>query len=795
MIEIKNLHKYFNRFKKNKLHVIDNVSLKLPNKGLIALLGPSGSGKTTMLNLVGGLDKQTKGKILINDKSLSKHFSLKRDYIRTLNIGYIFQDYKLIDDDSVFNNVALSLKLIGIKNKKEIKKRVEFILDKVGMLRYRYRPCGMLSGGERQRVGIARALVKDPEIILADEPTGNLDSKNTLDIMNIISQISKDKLVILVTHEQNLAKFYADRIIEFADGVIKSDYKNDHPDDLDYQIENKFYLKDFKHKNNICSKNAEINIYSNDTDDVKIDIVVKNGNYYIKTYNNYLTQIVDDESSIEFVDEHYKAIKKDDLNKVSFDAENIKRKKYSSIFNLFTFFTKGFQKVFNYSLLKKVLLVGFLLSGGFVLYAVSSYTAAVTVKDEQFIKTSKNYIAVRSEKNKVSLVKEIEELDSNALVFPGNPYAKFFIKYESLLQFNNSNISISGALAPNDELKKGDLLYGRLPDNEYEIVIDKLLLDRVMQTNDDLKMTGLKKVKDFLNLSLYTTELDGFKVVGISNKIEPCIFINKSLIMPIVINDEPSYDEDFIIKSYSFNKNNVRIVRGREPINDYEIIINYDYRYEMPLNKKIDSKVNGNKLLVVGYYKPNDYDDSYLTNDNTVKYNYINKSKNIYVYNGKLKTYKDAGYPAYDTYDFSKNEYKKLNKDAVRSKLVIASIIISISLVEAFLISRSSFLSKVKEVGTYRAIGVKKKDICKMFMGEAIAITTLASIPGIIFTSVLLNKFISIRHFKYTFIINSKVILTSIIIVYLFNILVSLLPVFNLLRKTPANILSRNDVD
>ena len=124
MIEIKNLHKYFNRFKKNKLHVINDVSLKLPNKGLVALLGPSGSGKTTMLNLIGGLDKQTKGKITINNKHLSKNFSLIRDNLRTLNIGYIFQDYKLIDEDSVFDNVALSLKLVGIKNKKEIKRRV-----------------------------------------------------------------------------------------------------------------------------------------------------------------------------------------------------------------------------------------------------------------------------------------------------------------------------------------------------------------------------------------------------------------------------------------------------------------------------------------------------------------------------------------------------------------------------------------------------------------------------------------------------------------------------------------------
>ena len=795
MIEIKNLHKYFNRFKKNKLHVINDVSLKLPNKGLIALLGPSGSGKTTMLNLIGGLDKQTKGKITINDKNLSKNFSLIRDNLRTLNVGYIFQDYKLIDEDSVFDNVALSLKLVGIKNKKEIKRRVEYILDILGILRYRYRPAGMLSGGERQRVGIARALVKDPDIILADEPTGNLDSKNTLDIMNIITRISKEKLVILVTHEQNLAKFYADRIIEFSDGIIKADYKNDHPDELDYQIEDKIYLKDFKHKNNFKEKNAEINIYSNETSNIKVDIVVKNGNYYIKTYNNYLTQIVDDDSSIEFIDEHYKTIKKEDIKDISFDAEDINHKRYSSIFNIFSFLKRGFQKVFNYSFLKKLLLGGFLLSGGFVLYAVSSYTAAITLKDEQFIQESRNYAVIRNDKNKVSTIKKIEDLDLNAYVLPGSPIGKFYINFDSLLQFNDKNLILNGSLTPNDNIKNDDLIYGRLPENSYEIIVDKLLLSRLMSSQREYKMTGLTNTKMFLNLKLSVNGLEDFTIVGISNKVEPCIYINKDMILPVILGNDDTYDEEGMVKSYNLNKNNIRIIRGREPKNDYETIVNYEFRYEFPLNKKAEKKVNGKNLLVVGYYKANNYEDAYLTNDNTVKYNYILRTEGVYIYGGDINTYNDAGYPAYNTYELSKHAYKESNKESVKSKLVISIIIISISLIEAFLISRSSFLSKVKEVGTYRAIGVKKKDICKMFMGESIAITTLASLPGILFTTYILKKITSVKYFKYTFIINFKVILISVMIVYIFNVLISLIPVFNLIRKTPANILSRNDID
>ena len=281
MITLKNVDKYFNKHKKNEVHVINNISLDL-NNGLVAILGPSGCGKTTLLNVIGGLDKIKKGSIYINNKKVSSKCSYKVDKIRNLNVGYIFQDYKLIENLSVYDNLSLVLRMVGIKDKKEIKNRIEYVLDKVGMLRYKRRPAGMLSGGEKQRVGVARALVKNPDIILADEPTGNLDSKNSLEIMKIIKAISNEKLVILVTHEQDLAKFYASRIIELQDGSIVKDFENDASDSLDYRIENSFYLKDFKYNNSLKESNIDIDVYSETKDKIKLDIVVKNGNIYIK---------------------------------------------------------------------------------------------------------------------------------------------------------------------------------------------------------------------------------------------------------------------------------------------------------------------------------------------------------------------------------------------------------------------------------------------------------------------------------------------------------------------------------
>ena len=310
MIRIENLNKYYNKGRGNQIHVINNTNLELDKNGLVAILGPSGCGKTTLLNAIGGLDKVNKGNIYINDVKITRRCSYKIDKIRNLKIGYIFQDYKLVDDMSVYDNVAMVLKMIGIKDKQEIKKRVEYILERVGMYRYRYRPCGMLSGGERQRVGIARAIVKNPDIILADEPTGNLDSKNTIEIMNIIKSISKDKLVILVTHEVDLAKFYATRILELSDGEVVKDYNNKNNEKIDYKIDNTFYLKDFKYHDKNHDNNINIEYYSDKEDKLNLVVIFKNGNIYIKNKDNEKIEVIDSSSNIEIVNDHYKQLDK-----------------------------------------------------------------------------------------------------------------------------------------------------------------------------------------------------------------------------------------------------------------------------------------------------------------------------------------------------------------------------------------------------------------------------------------------------------------------------------------------------
>ena len=212
MIELKNISKYY-----KETIALKNINIKFPKKGFIAILGHSGCGKTTLLNIIGGLTKPSSGNIILANKN-TKNFKEKEwDSYRNNMIGFVFQNYHLINHLSVMDNINLKLKL---SNKFNYTKKSLKVLNEVGLLSRKKAYPYQLSGGEKQRVAIARALVNDPPIILADEPTGALDSKTSLEIMNLFLEISKEKLVIMITHNEKLALKYANHIIRMHDGKI-----------------------------------------------------------------------------------------------------------------------------------------------------------------------------------------------------------------------------------------------------------------------------------------------------------------------------------------------------------------------------------------------------------------------------------------------------------------------------------------------------------------------------------------------------------------------------------------------
>lgn len=221
MLQIKQIHK---EYKTGDLvqKALDGVDLNLRDNEFVAILGPSGSGKTTLLNIIGGLDRYDSGDLIINGISTKKYKDRDWDSYRNHTIGFVFQSYNLIPHQTLLSNVELALTISGV-SKKERRERAKQALQAVGLLEQCHKKPSQLSGGQMQRVAIARALVNDPDILLADEPTGALDSDTSVQVMDLLKDVAKDRLVVMVTHNPELAEAYATRIVNLRDGKIRSD--------------------------------------------------------------------------------------------------------------------------------------------------------------------------------------------------------------------------------------------------------------------------------------------------------------------------------------------------------------------------------------------------------------------------------------------------------------------------------------------------------------------------------------------------------------------------------------------
>ncbi len=644
---------------------------------------------------------------------------------------------------------------------------------------------------------------------------GNLDSKNSLEIMNIIKAISKQRLVLLVTHEVDLAQFYATRIIKLEDGNIIKDYQNEETDSLEYRVDNKIYLQDMKLNKTLTADNIKLDIYSDDVENIDIKLVIKNGNIYIKGQNKKI-EVIDENSGIELIDGKYQKIDKSIYENHKYNLDEIINKsfkpKYSSIYSILKSIKYGFNKILNYTVLRKILLLGFLLSSMFVIYSIANIKGITDIRESDYVTMDKNYLKADVGMVNVDNYLKYENLDCVDYLIPGDGNTSFRIKMDNFYQLSNISVYLNGYLVDINKINENSIIKGRMPENDYELAIDKKIVEKMLKdpfSSVNLKEAGIKNEDELLNRKLIIDGMKEFTIVGFSDNLGESIYVKKDLFINILNNktttmfEMPSANGDLdesTVKDYNLFLEDIKITKGRLPENDYEVIINKSKEEEIELNKTIKTEVNSKQLTVVGFYESKTNSQNYLVNLNTVKYDIISKAKNFLVYPKDKQTALNIFKNEYhlntiDVYEKAKKDYIQETKERIKSSVIFAGSILAISLVEIYLMMRSSFLSRIKEIGVLRAIGIKKQDIYKMFVGEILSITTIASLPGIALMSYILNQISKIPYADRMFIINFETIGLSICLIYIFNILVGLLPLFKVIRKTPARILTRNDVE
>lgn len=726
MLTLKNIKKIYEQ---GDEAVLDDINLTFNKNEFVSILGCSGAGKSTLLNIIGGLDDKTSGKLLINGKDIYKRDDLNLDYYRKNNVGFIFQNYNLIEHLTVYENVMLPLLLTNSKKKH---KRVLKILDKTGLKGKKNSKICDLSGGQKQRVAISRALINNPDIILADEPTGALDYKTGYEIMNLIKKLSRNKLVIMVTHNKVLAKKYSSRIIYLDKGRVISDTNPS-------KEKNEYFSTKFKSEN-LSIKNALL--YSIKTIKAKrksflltslsssiglilVALIISVSNGLKKEMNLYEKNVL---SSLPIVIPSVKT-------KISDKSKIPKNKLYSYDYkeeNSINPINDDFVKYINKMKTKDLCDIKYdrnlkfnVLTEGYNLLDNVEFIQMPSIK---YIKKNYTLLAGSYPKNKNELMLVADQknrIDKNildALKFNGDVNVSDIFKKNMKLIFND------------DFYIKKDNVY--FINKNYESVYKN-------KNNVALKIVGIIRLnKD--EVESYKNDLTNEKssLAYLSNLADDVIDKN---INSNIIDD--------------INKNDDIMVEG---INMAEGVL-----------KK---KLGGDKTPDLIYIYPKDY-----TSKNLI-INYINK------YNKNKKESKKVTYINYS------KETIDASKQMINTISVVLILFSSISLIcTSIMIGIITYISvnnRTKEIGILRSIGASKKEVAMIFLSEVLITGASSGVIGIFISNILL--FLGNIILRNLDIINQKITLNAqnsvslILINVVLIMLGSAIPSFSASKKNPS---------
>ena len=811
MIKVEHLHKYYNKNKKNALHVLNDMSIDFGTKGLVVLLGASGSGKTTLLNVIGGMDRFHEGTIQYEDTTVKRYRSSVHDALRNEKFGMIFQNYYLLPHLSVHENIALTLNMLGMSDPKAIEARIEVVLRAVNMYNYRRRKANQLSGGQQQRVAIARALAKNPDIILADEPTGNLDSRNTLAIMRIIKAISQDKLVIMVTHERKLANFFADRIIEIEDGQVIEDRANTSNGTLDYAEETDIYLQDLHHAEaENKAENLHIDLYTDEVNPSPINarLIIKNKTMYLDLQAVDVKKVVliDDKSEVNLID----TTRDQELNMDSeakldtLDPELFKpltKTKQRTVINPKAIIMQTLEKLLEAGRGQKLLYVGFAIGAMVVAYAVSNLFNILTIDDSVFLEYPKETIIVQN--------RDFDDYDdflavtSHASIKTTSLISGTGIQFDLPRVFMShqyvDRVQLDANFAPLIGLQARDLAYGRLPENAFEVVVSTTWIDRKVKQNWELAGLDYRHPEAVMQMSIPIAITDTItrhiRIVGISHDDAPVIHMEEEL-MAFFANDDYWPKELFASE--------LKILDGGRTIeNNFEVIVGDNHPHSIGQTILIA----GNRFEIVGKFQF--LEEGVPISTNRVVMSTEDLHRVIYTRtpgstrerllfssdpNETLSHLAEAGIEGRYIYPDLRGAYQLNRLESARGSLIFSAFAIAASALSFYFIIRSSMISRMYEIGVYRSLGTKKRDLVKRFAIESAIITTFSSLIGFLVMSYVIASALRAAEALEIGHVSVLSVASGILLIYVINIFSGIIPVGVLLRYTPAEINTKYDL-
>lgn len=706
MLELRNIKKSY-KTGEFVQHALKDVSIDFRKNEFVCILGASGSGKTTLLNIIGGLDRYDSGDLIINNMSTKKFKNIDWDRYRNNCVGFIFQNYNLIPHISVIDNVEMGMTLSGVPVKTRRKNAMD-ALKKVGLIEHAHKKPSQLSGGQMQRVAIARALVNDPDIILADEPTGALDTKTSVQIMDLIKEIAKDKLVIMVTHNPDLAKEYASRIIEFQDGKKISDsnpVKSEEKDGSLIKIRKTAmsFLTALKLSfNNIKTKKGRtfLTAFASSIGIIGIGLVLSLSNGFNIEVDNFEKNSLSQAPVIVST----QAMNMSEENMSKMMGNNSDRKKYPS---------------------KKEVYV-----------------------EEDALETMMHTNVITEEY--INYLKNMDKTNLSGISYQ-SPTALNIIKKDksgySLVQ-SSSNWTV---LPTNPNIGENGII-----ENNYDILVGEI----------DESKPGLILQVDSRNV-VYKSSIEALGLDGENVSFED--IMNAEL--KVAINDEYylEYGKGFMpnmnLESLYNSENSITlkvqaIIRGKE---DKEMITNgsgigyTNALTEAIIEKNKNSKiVNAQKNIDYNILSGQPFDNEMMSNNNKkTVLSYLGAGANPYMILMYPKDFdsKEGILEYLDNYNKDKSEENSIQytdmasmisslsgniMDAITIVLIaFSSISLVVSSIMIAIITYISVLERIKEIGILRALGARGKDIKRVFNAETFIIGLCSGLLGILIAYLL----------------------------------------------------------
>ena len=815
MIKITNLNKTYDRRQPNANPVLRDVSFTLPETGFVCILGPSGCGKTSLLNAIGGLDRFDSGTIEMNGLRVSGYGSQAFEAERNRSFGYIFQNYYLLQNHSVAYNVYLGLHSLKLSHKEKLQ-RVREALTAVDMDRYIRRKVEALSGGQQQRVAIARALARRPRVIFADEPTGNLDEANTVNICTLLRKISKTSLVVMVTHEERIANFFADQIITLDCGKIVSDSMDWQRGSLSVEEGNTFYAGDYQETEWEAEGVSLRFLQEEHAQPVKLTVLALKDRIVIKLDDSRavsctasgespalvegkcptmtLETVEQGEDYLEFSQEaNVPARAGQGLSLSMMIAEARELLKGKGVRRLGTWFFMTVLTVLT-------------------LLTVGDYLTVSAVDPHEFIRTDSHILEFRMERGKKLEVTTLTLTDmiqkytdyyaTSGEEFVIVPHVSSVpeISAEIYMQLDQQTISLANySYVPMEYLDESTLILGRMPENPQEVVVDRWVLDAVLE-EEGILQNSIADISYFLDKPLnFPKKTYSATIVGITDRGEAAMFMELSALASIGVNGSGVMTLSQLQQMQPGTYDDVVLGEGECLYIQGENSEKRSVGQSMTVNKTRD-------YTIAGVVEMESYAAVVINDDEMEAFVRGMLTQRFYLYcedKAAVKAFVSQPMPdtlaemlqvqVIDSYTNSWNSYNKASSLRADARTIVTVTVMALAAVMLYLLRRSQVHQRIELLAVYRLLGIPKGKLTLIFMLESGMSFLSSALPGAWVTWLVVTVLTRMEDLAFSMILPWSAVVWVTLAILGYHLLVSLLPLWRLLRLPPARLAAKYD--